>query len=137
MKNLTYSPILRRGREAILDSLDHGTAMEIGSSLLSAAYWDPDWKWAEGQLIRFASHQDPQVMWAVASGFGLIAALHAEITLETVEPILRRLLGNTSAPGVSDAAQNSMDEIEHFVIRRRAGEPIDPAERMPEDRGQT
>jgi hypothetical protein len=133
MGELTYSPVPRRSREAILDALSGGVSRSIADALLSAAYWDPDWKWAEGQLVRFASHEDPQVLWAVASGFGLLAAFHGEIDLAIVEPILERLKGDKVTPGVAYTADSSMDEIEHFVKRRRAGEQIDLAERMPDD----
>jgi hypothetical protein len=40
---------------------------------LNAAYWDDDWKWARDLLLRFASNPDPDIQWAVATGFGLVA----------------------------------------------------------------
>ncbi len=94
---------------------------------------DPDWRWAQEQLVRFASHGNPQVLWTVASGFGLLAAFHGEVDEEVVGPILTGMASDTNVPGLADAAQNSMEEIEHFVRRRRAGDDIDLAERMPEE----
>jgi hypothetical protein len=133
MPESDYSPVLRQSREAILAALDGGTPKEVAAALLSAAYWDPDWKWAEEQLIRFAAHDDPQVLWTVASGFGLLAAFHGDIDEEIVGPILTRMVADLGVPGLADAASNSMDEIDHFVRRRRAGEDIDLARRMPPD----
>jgi hypothetical protein len=132
VSSLSYSPVPRKSREEILNDLKNGSTKEIATALLSAAYWDPDWKWAEKQLIRFAAHSDGQVLWTVASGLGLLAAFHGQVDLEIVEPILQHLRRDTSVPGLADAAENSIDEINHFVRRRRAGEPIDLAGRMPE-----
>ena len=133
MTELNYAPVPRQSRDAILRALATGTPKDIADALLSAAYWDPDWKWAEEQLLRFASYDDPQVLWTVASGFGLLAAFHGEVDLDVVEPILADLRRNTTARGVADAAENSADEIEHFVKRRRAGDEIDLAERLPDN----
>ncbi|MGJ5816226.1 hypothetical protein [Paludibaculum fermentans] len=133
MHNINYAPVRRKSRDEILQTLSSGTAKDMAAALLSAAYWDPDWKWAEKQLVRFAAHDDPQVLWTVASGFGLLAAFHGEVDLDIVEPILAKLRLDTSAPGVADAAENSTDEIDHFVKRRRAGENVELGERMPED----
>jgi len=116
----------------IQELLSSASPVDLKSALRGAVYWDTDRKWAESLLIRFASHQDPQVIEAVASGSGLLAAFHGEIDLDAVEPILRNLATTASAPEIAQAAKNSLDEIDHFVRRRQAGDDIDLAERMPE-----
>jgi hypothetical protein len=130
--NIHYTPVPRKSREEILRALSSGVSKDVADALLSAAYWDQDWRWVEEQLVGFASQEDAQVPWTVASGFGLLAAFHGEVDLDVVEPILAALRKNTSASGVADAAENSADEIEHFVKRRRAGESVELAERMPD-----
>lgn len=132
MGDLNYAPVARRSRELILHALASGKSKDISDALLSAAYWESDWKWVEEQLVRFASHSDQQVLWAVASGLGLLAAFHGEIDLKLAEPVLADLRRNTAGKGVAEAADNSTDEIEHFVKRRRAGEDVDLAERLPD-----
>jgi HEAT repeat protein len=120
-------------RDQISRSLKCEDSKEVSRALLSAAYWDEDWRWAEQQLVRFATSTDLQVQWTVASGFGLLAAFHGEITLEIAEPILIGFLANSSLPDVSNAAENSLEEIDHFVKSRRSGKGVDLAVRLPED----
>src|SRR5580692_6328759 len=42
--------IRRRSREEIIASLSRGSPREIQDALISACYWDKDWKWALQQL---------------------------------------------------------------------------------------
>ena len=72
------------------------------------------------------------MLWAVATGFGFIAAFNGDIDENIVEPILMRLKALPSA-SVSGAAEDAEADIEHFVRQRREGEDIDLAERLPED----
>jgi hypothetical protein len=130
MGELKYVPVPRRTREAVLRMLD-GSPKEIADALLSAAYWDADPKWVQEQLVRFASHADQQVLWTVASGLGLLAVFHGELELEVVEPILRRLEAS-GLPAVAAAAEDARDDINHFIVRRRAGERIPLGERLEE-----
>lgn len=125
-----YVPVRRRTREAILSALSSGKAHEINEALISAAYWDEDWRWAQQQLVNFAEHDDDLVLWAVIAGFGFIAAFHGEIDEETALPILNRL---KDRPALAGDVEETLLEIDHFVTRRKRGEDIDLGERLPED----
>jgi hypothetical protein len=61
---------------------------------------------------------------------GFIAAFHGEINEETVLPILDRLKARSALAG---DVEETLAEIDHFVTRRKRGEDIDLAERLPED----
>lgn len=130
MNEFNYVPVLRRTREEILSVLSNGKAQEIRDALISAAYWDKDWRWAQQQLVNFAEHEDELVLWAVVAGLGYIAAFHGEIGEETALPILNRL---KDRPALASDVEETLSEIDHFVIRRKRGEDIDLAERLPED----
>ena len=127
---LSYAPVRRRTREEILSSLSSGKPQEIRDALISAAYWDKDWRWAQQQLISFAEHEDDLVLWAVIAGLGFIAAFHGEIDEEKALPILHRL---KDRPALASDVEETLAEIDHFVTRRRQGEDIDLGERLPED----
>ena len=127
---LNYAPVPRRTREEIVSSLSSGSSQEIRDALISAAYWDEDWRWAEQQLVNFSVHHDDLVLWAVIAGVGFIAAFHGEITKETVLPILNRL---KDRPALSGDVEETLAEIDHFVTRRKQGEDIDLGERLPEN----
>jgi hypothetical protein len=134
MKNeasdLNYAPVQRQTREGILASLLNGGSQDIRDALISAAYWDDDWRWAQQQLIRFAEHDDDLVLWAVVAGLGFIAAFHGEIDEGTALPVLDRLKKRTA---LTSDVEETLAEIDHFVTRRKRGEDIDLATRLPED----
>lgn len=127
---LSYVPVRRRTRQEILASLSAAEPQEIRDALISAAYWDEDWRWAEQQLVKFAEHNDELVLWAVIAGFGFIAAFHGEIDLDVVLPILERL---KDRPALAGDVEETLAEIDHFVIRRKSGEDIHLGRRLPED----
>jgi hypothetical protein len=130
MNELNYAPIPRRTRESIQEALSTGNPNSIHDALLSAAYWDDDWRWAQQQLVNFAESDDDKILWAVALGLGYVAVFHGEIDEEKVRPILSRI---RKKPSLVDVAQESLEEIDHFVTRRRAGEDILLGQRLPED----
>ena len=125
-----YVPVQRRTKNEILSSLSSDNAQEVRDALISAAYWDEDWRWAQQQLIKFAEHEDELVLWAVVAGLGFIATFHGEIDKETVLPILNRL---KDRPALAGDVEETLAEIDHFVTRRKRGEDIDLGERLPED----
>jgi hypothetical protein len=113
-------------------SLSSESANEIRDSLISACYWDKDWKWALRQLRRFAEHGDERVLWAVATGLGFIAAFNGEIDEHEARSILTRLKANANS-AVAAAVEEAEADIEHFIQRRQCGEDIELVQRRPED----
>jgi hypothetical protein len=126
-----YAPVQQRTKESILISLSGGNPLDIRNALVSAAYWEDDWRWAQEQLIKFADSPDALVLWAVATGFSFIAAFNGEIDQQKVSLVLQRLK-KIEDTVVAAAAQEAEEDIEHFVVRRKAGSDIHLAERLPE-----
>src|SRR5271169_636983 len=124
--------IWRRSRNEIVASLSSGRRNEIRDALISACYWDKDWKWALQQLKTFAEHGDDLVLWAVATGVGFIAAFNGEIDEHEAQSILTRLKANAN-PAVAAAAEEAEADIEHFVGHRQRGEDVELVMRLPED----
>jgi hypothetical protein len=52
MSELNYVPVRRRTREEIAAALSSGNPDQIHDALISAAYWDQDWRWAQQQLVK-------------------------------------------------------------------------------------
>jgi hypothetical protein len=125
--------IRRRSREEITASLSRGSPNEVRDALISACYWDKDWKWALQQLRKFAEHCDDLGLWTVATGVGFIAAFNGEIDEHEAQCILTRLKANANS-AVAAAAEEAEADIEHFVGHRQRGEDVELVERLPEDR---
>lgn len=130
MSNMHYVSVRRRSREAILAALSGKNADEIGDALLSAAYWEDDWEWAQEQLFKFSEFDSDKVLWAVATGIGFIAAFHGEVDERAAEAIINRLMTRRAEAA---AAEETLADIDQFVRRRKGGRDIDLAERLPED----
>jgi hypothetical protein len=124
--------IRRRSREEIIASLSSGSPHEIQDALISACYWDKDWKWALQQLRKFAQHGDDQVLRAVATGLGFIAAFNGEIDEPEAQSILIRLKASANSAVAEDAKEAEAD-IEHFVEHRQRGEDVELVARLPQD----
>jgi hypothetical protein len=73
--HLNYVPVRRLSRDEILGSLSSGDVQQIRDALISAAYWDDDWNWAQQQLMNFAEHEDEIVLWAVIHGLGIHSSI--------------------------------------------------------------
>ena len=125
--------IRRLSRKEIIASLSSGSRNEIRDALISACYWDKDWKWALQQLRKFAEHGDDLVLWAVATGVGFIAAFNGEIDEHEAQSILTLLKANANS-AVAAAVKEAEADIEHFVGHRQRGEDVELVERLPEDR---
>jgi hypothetical protein len=121
-----------RSRKEIIASLSSGSRSEIRDALISACYWDKDWRWALQQLRKFAEHGDNLVLWAVATGVGFIAAFNGEIDEDEAQSILTRLKGNANS-AVAAAAAEAQADIEHFIGHRQRGDDVELVERLPED----
>jgi hypothetical protein len=128
----SMTDIRHRSKEQIIVSLSRGSPNEIRDALISACYWDKDWKWALQQLRKFAEHCDDLVLWAVATGVGFIAAFNGEIDEHEAQSILTRLKANANS-AVAAAAQEAEADIEHFVGQRQRGEDVELVERLPGD----
>ena len=91
---------------------DSGNESAIIEGLLSAAYYDPDWRWVQSLCLRFLAHSDNGVRSNAAICLGHIARIHGKLDIETVLPRLTELQGDASiGPWVEDA----LDDIKFFL----------------------
>lgn len=132
MSKLKYVMVIRRKREDILSALESGDVQKIRDALISAAYWEDDWRWAQYQLLRFVDHESDLVKWAVATGLGFIAVFNGEIDESLVLPVLAKLRKSRDE-FVAGSAEESEWEIKRYVRERRRGKKVTLARRLPEN----
>lgn len=109
---MQYKAVVERSRSEIETLLRSGDATEIAGALLSAAYYDPDWKWVQGQCLAFSRHEGKNVRWVSALCFGHLARIHHQLDLE---PVLQRLVEMRSDPLVAAAADDALEDIRFFL----------------------
>jgi len=81
-------PVERADLERLLES---GNEAAIVDALLSAASYDPDWRWVQTTCLRFLDHPSKWVRWNAATGLGYIARIHRKLDTEIVVPKLMSL----------------------------------------------
>jgi hypothetical protein len=121
--------------------VEEGDSKSVANALLSIAYWDDDWEWVQQQLISFSTHRDCQVLWSVVTGFGFMAVFNGEADLELVVPVLQRvrssvaddelcLCSKEARDAVSNAIDDSLEDLGFFVKQRREGTDVELGRRL-------
>jgi len=81
MGDLHYEPVIPRSREELQAAFEGGEPTSIHDALISAAYWEQDWKWAQDQCLHFVDHSSEMVRSGAAYALGLIAVFHAKLSI--------------------------------------------------------
>ncbi len=111
MKPIYQEPerISREKAERILSS---GSPTEICDALVGLAYHEPDWRWVQGQCLRFLGHPDEQVRGLAATCLGHVARIHGRVDKQLVVPALQRLLTD---PEIGGRAEDALGDIRMFA----------------------
>jgi hypothetical protein len=109
---MQYKAVVERSRPEIEILLRSSDATEIADALLSAAYYEPDWKWVQGQCMSFSRHADKNVRWVSVVCFGHLARIHRQLDLK---PVLQRLVEMKADPLVASAAEDALEDIRFFL----------------------
>jgi hypothetical protein len=106
--NLKYQGVVERSREELEVLLRSDDELDISNALLSAAYYDPDWRWVQEKCLAFSRHPAATVRWNSATCFGHLARIHRQLDLEVV---LQRLAELRDDPLVKSSAEDALDDI--------------------------
>jgi|HubBroStandDraft_5_1064220.scaffolds.fasta_scaffold125503_2 hypothetical protein len=108
MTEMQYEEVPRMSRGDLEAALVSNDSERIRAALYSAAWYEDDWRWTQGQCLAFLSHHDPLVRWAAALSLGYIAQFHKHLDLELVLPALRRAQED---PSIRSTVGDSLDLI--------------------------
>jgi hypothetical protein len=104
--------VTQRTREKIEEMLRSAVPELIREALLSAAYYDPDWRWVQTQCLRFLTHADVWVRRNAATCLGLIAVFHKKLDTNLVLAALQKAVED---PEVKPWAEDSLGDIRHSL----------------------
>ena len=93
------------------------TAEDICITLVSLAFYDPDWRWVQEQLLRFVKHPDGNMRMAAAVCFGHLARIHRQLDWSVVVPLLQQLVPDDAYAGGN--ARTALADIRHFMPQTR------------------
>jgi hypothetical protein len=109
---MEYREVLQRDRAEIESLLQSSESIRVKDALLSAAYYDPDWRWAQNQCLVFLGHDDFGIRSLAAICLGHIARVHRKLDLELVLP---RLVELKNDPLIGNSVQDALDDIKFFL----------------------
>jgi hypothetical protein len=107
-----HEPVERRTREQLEALLDSRQPRHVARALLSAAYYDPDWRWVQSKCLFYLTHGDVGVRRSAANCLGLLAVFHNKLDSDVVVPALQRAAED---PEVKTWAEDSLANIQHSV----------------------
>jgi hypothetical protein len=110
-----YRPAQQRSREQIEAMLKSGLAEQIIDALLSAAYYDPDWKWVQLQCLQALTAADVWVRRNAATCLGLLAVFHQKLDVELVVAALHRAGEDAE---VKPWVEDSLADIQHYMNKK-------------------
>ncbi len=113
MRYHEVQPMSREDEQAAFATED---ADRVIDALLSAAYHDPDWRWVQGQCLRFARHRDAAIRRVAVICLGHLARIHRRLDTAAVLPVLDEL---THDPAVAGQVEAALDDIRLFARQRR------------------
>lgn len=103
------APIARSEAVAALSS---GDLNKVREALVSIAFHDPDFEWAQAQCLDFCANPDPEVRGVAVVCLGHIARIHGRIDMEKVGPVLKKLASDSQLVGI---VQDALDDIRQFA----------------------
>ena len=89
-----------------------GDKNQICNTMVSVAFHEEDWRWAQEKFIEFFFNSDPDISGLAATCLGHLARIHRNIEKERVLQILRSAVYKEIEGRVDDA----IDDIEMFGI---------------------
>ncbi|MDA8521011.1 hypothetical protein [Acidovorax sp. NCPPB 4044] len=99
-------------RAEALKAISSGIPTEICKALVSIAFHEKDWVWAQNQFIPLLRSDDYEIAGLAATCLGHIARIHGKIDKEKVLPALQSLRDN---PNISGQAEDAIDDILMFT----------------------
>ena len=108
---MKYHEVLPMSRSELEAGIDSGNQKAIIEALLSAAFYDADWRWVQEICLRFLDHTDTNVRWIAATCLGHIARIHKVLDLDLVLP---KLVSLKADPAIGPSVETALDDIRFF-----------------------
>jgi hypothetical protein len=91
----------------------------ICEALVSIAFYEPDWKWAQNRCLEFLSNENPEIRGLAATCLGHIARTHRQLEKEKVLIALRDHLSDDA---ISGQVEDALDDIDMFLQENNRGQ---------------
>lgn len=109
---MKYREVVKRDRAEIELLLLSTDPTDILDALLSAAYYNPDWRWVQERCLEFLDHKECSIRGLSATCLGHLARIHKQLDLEVVLPRLAKLKDD---PEIGASVQDALDDIRFYL----------------------
>jgi len=110
---MNYREIFPLSRPELEQLIESGNGTAIADALLSAAYYDSDWRWVQALCLRFIHHADRGIRSNAIICLGHVARIHRELEVEVVLPQLTAL--KTEYPSMAPWVEDAIQDIRFFL----------------------
>src|SRR5262249_33543427 len=112
MMRLTYHEPTPMSRSELQEAFSSDDSQRVAYAMVSAAFFESNWAWAEGQFLHFASNAAPEIRALAATCLGHLARIHHQLHLDIVLPVLQALKAD---PATSGAAEDAIADLKIFL----------------------
>jgi hypothetical protein len=109
---MEYREVVQRDRDEIELLLRSSDKTDRSDGLLSAAYYDSDWRWVQNQCLGLLRRDDVVMCRLAATCLGHVARVHRQLDLDVV---LAELTPLKDDPNVGGYVQDALDDIRFFL----------------------
>lgn len=109
---MKYQDILPINRYEAEEAFASNNVERICYSMVSIAFYEQDWKWAQDKCLAFFLCNDYRISSLAATCLGHIARVHGKLEKSKVVKILESRMGN---PEIAGFIEDALDDINMFV----------------------
>lgn len=111
---MIYHQVLPIERDEGVRVLAHEPVERACEALLSVAYFEDDWRWAEALFLDLIADEtrDRQLRRVAVICLGHLGRIHRRISRDTVIPVLKQLKKHDY---FGESAENALDDLRYFV----------------------
>ncbi len=109
---LKYDEIKPCSREDLEAAFAGDDEKTICSAMYSAAQHEPDWRWAQGELVKFLGHESLLIRSTAINALGELVLFRGQVDLEVVLPEIHKLENDPAlAPFVRDYLEDLKSRV--------------------------
>jgi len=110
---MEYHEIFPLSRPELEKLIESGNETAITDALLSAAYYDSDWRWVQELCLRFMHQSDWGISSVAVICLGHVARIHKILDVDVVLPRLAALKAET--PSLAPWVEDAVEDIRFFL----------------------
>lgn len=100
-------------KSTVEKELVSGDVKKVCDALLSVAFYEPDWQWAQEKFLEFLENENPDIRGLSVTCLGHVARIHGKLDKRRVITALNNHLDDRV---ISGQVEDVLDDIAMFVV---------------------